>query len=287
MGSGSFGFKIMDMKHELYKQVDVVNSQIEIDAAYEGVRYLSLFEAKRDLSEDFLIRQLYYPYRVWQSRVRKEVKPIFLVYSNGIYRLYQYKFENLKDYNSLVLVKQKSYTIEDTSITSQDIQRILFSAKAVTEHDISFPQANSFERIINLCELLNEHSLDRNMVTEKYAFNPRQTNYYTDAARYLGLIEKEKNRVAPIYSLSKKGKSILIKGYKQRQLEFCSLILCHKIFADVLRRHFETGVMPQNDEIIGLMRQENAYNIRTEATYNRRASTVRSWIEWIIGLITE
>ena len=58
--------------------------QIEIDAAYEGIHYLSLFEAKRDLSDDFLVRQLYYPFRVWSERVTKTVKPVFLIFSTNL-----------------------------------------------------------------------------------------------------------------------------------------------------------------------------------------------------------
>ena len=64
MGSGVFDFNIENLKSRALSKVTVNNSQIEIDAAYEGVHSLALFEAKRDLSDDFLVRQLYYPYRV-------------------------------------------------------------------------------------------------------------------------------------------------------------------------------------------------------------------------------
>lgn len=287
MSSGLFDFQIMDTYSKQHRDVNVTNSQIEIDAAYEGVRYLSLFEAKRDLSEDFLVRQLYYPYRTWQSQIEKEVKPVFLVYSNGIYHLYQYKFENPKDYSSLVLVKQRNYTIEDTTITVEDIQNILQNSFLVPEPEISFPQADNFKRVINLCELLNESSMNRDQVTENYDFNARQTNYYTDAARYLGLIEKSKEKGTPVYNLTEIAKKILHKGYKQRQSDFCRLILRHKVFADVLKRYFETGVMPSNDEIILFMKNANLYKVESDVTFKRRASTIRGWIEWIVGLINE
>lgn len=287
MSSGLFGFQIMDTHSKQHRELNVLNSQIEIDAAYEGIRYLSLFEAKRDLSEDFLIRQLYYPYRTWQSQVEKEVKPIFLVYSNGIYHLYQYKFENPKDYSSLILVKQRNYTIEDTTITAEDIQDILQNSFIVSEPEISFPQADSFKRVINLCELLNESSMNRDQVTENYAFNVRQTNYYTDAARYLGLVEKIKENGTPVYNLTARARKILRKGYKQRQLDFCYQILRHKVFADVLKRYFETGVMPSTDEITLFMKQANLYKVESDVTFKRRASTIRGWIEWVVGLINE
>ena len=97
MSSGGFGFNIETDTGTKY--VAVSNSQIEIDAAYEGIDYLSLFEAKRDLSDDFLVRQLYYPFRVWSSRVTKPVKPVFLIFSNGMFNLYQYQFHDPQNYN--------------------------------------------------------------------------------------------------------------------------------------------------------------------------------------------
>ena len=84
MGSGCFSFNINDTKLRHMREINVENSQIEIDAGYEGIQNLALFEAKRDISEDFLIRQLYYPPRTWQNRISKPVRPIFFVYSNGI-----------------------------------------------------------------------------------------------------------------------------------------------------------------------------------------------------------
>lgn len=287
MGSGAFSFNINDIKTGTNRQVNVNNSQIEIDAAYEGVASLALFEAKRVLSEDFLVRQLYYPFRIWQSRITKPVKPIFFVYSNGIYRLYEYIFDDLNNYNSLRLVKQMNYSIEDTAISVADIQAILASTALVNEPQISFPQADKFERVINLCELVNTQELSRNDVTEQYDFDARQTNYYTDAARYLSLLDKRTENGIPIYSISETGRRILNLGYKQRQLAFCGLILSHKAFNLTLKQYFQTGTMPSTNDIVCIMKKANLYRIESEETYGRRSSTIRSWINWIISLINE
>lgn len=72
MGSGQFDFQIQNCVTRTPVSVSVNNSQIEIDAAFEGAASLSLLEAKRDLSEDFLIRQLYYPFRTWSCRMTKK-----------------------------------------------------------------------------------------------------------------------------------------------------------------------------------------------------------------------
>lgn len=287
MGSGVFDFNIDNTDDSTSSTITVANSQIEIDAAYEGINSLALFEAKRDISEDFLVRQLYYPYRVWQSRISKPVRPLFLVYSNGIYRLYEYEFKDPNNYSSIHLVKQKNYTIEDNTITANDIQSILNSITFEEEPNLPFPQADSFERVINLCELLFNEELSKDNITEEYAFNSRQSDYYTNAGRYLGIVDKpDKNRKS-IYCLTDRGTSILKLNYKKRQLALCECILKHEVFSKVLSSYFQNSTMPSKDKIVEFMKESHLYNISKDKTYYRRASTIIHWINWIVGLINE
>lgn len=284
MGSGIFDFNVKDIITNSQITVKVNNSQIEIDAGYEGLQSLALIEAKRDLSEDFLVRQLYYPFRTWKDRVSKVVKPIFLVYSNGVFHLYEYRFDNPNEYSSLTLVKQKNYTIEeDTTITVEEINMLLDDNQITNEPPVAFPQADSFERVINLCELLQEHPMSRDEITINYAFNARQTNYYTDAARYLGLVNKQRDDDIT-FSLTPKGKAILHRHFKQRQLAFAESILSHKVFKDSLRLWFRQGEISKAD-IITIMKQNNLYKVESESTYIRRASTIKGWLEWIVELM--
>lgn len=285
MSSGGFGFDI-DTAFGT-KCITVNNSQIEIDAAYEGIHYLSLFEAKRDLSDDFLIRQLYYPFRVWSSRVTKTVKPVFMIFSNGVFNLYQYQFDNPQNYNSLHLVKQKNYVIA-TEIVLADIENLLRTVPLVHEPDISFPQADRMSRIVNLIELLNERPMSKQDITSEYAFDERQTNYYTDAGRYLGLIDKSRDADGIIlFQLSALGHRVMELEYKERQLAIVSQILAHKVFNETLRLHLECGEMPDKQTIVQIMKRSNLYHVEAESTYLRRSSTVIGWINWILGLIEE
>lgn len=285
MGSGNFGFDIetgFGMAH-----IDVSNAQIEIDAAYEGVNYLSLFEAKRDLSDDFLIRQLYYPFRVWGSRVTKPVKPIFLVFSNGIFNLYQYQFEDPQNYNSLRLVKQKNYMIA-TEIRLSDIEHILTTTPIVVEPKISFPQADRMTRIVNLIELLNERPMTKQDITSEYAFDERQTNYYTDAGRYLGLIDKEHDEDRNIlFRLSARGRQIMELGYRERQLALATQILMHKVFNETMKLHLRYGEMPDKRTIVQIMKGSSIHHVEADSTYLRRSSTIIGWINWILGIIED
>lgn len=285
MSSGNFEFGINTSSS--VQNVSVCNSQIEIDAAYEGIHYLSLFEAKRDLSDDFLIRQLYYPFRVWNERVTKMVKPIFLIFSNGMFNLYQYQFDDPRNYNSLRLVKQKNYVIA-TEICLADIENILQNVPLIQEPAIAFPQADRMSRIINLIELLNEKPMTKQDITSEYAFDERQTNYYTDAGRYLGLIDKVHDEDGNIlFLLSACGRHIMNLEYKERQLALVTQILMHRVFNETLKLHLRCGEMPDKQTIIQIMRDSNLYRVEADSTYWRRSSTVIGWVNWILETIED
>ena len=287
MGSGLFKFKIAQINDDKKINVTVENSRMEIDGGYEGVNSLALVEAKNVVAEDFLVRQLYYPYRLWKSKITKKVRPIYVVYSNGIFTIYEYKFNDINEYSSIELVKCKKYSIEDTNIDLGTIQNLIENIQNyVEEPKISFPQANSFERVINLCELLESSEKGKQEITEKYEFDPRQTNYYTDAAIYLGLVVKKGVR-SKSFELSKLGKRILSLNYKNRQIEFVKLILSHKVFHMTIKRYFEKLEMPTDSEIVEIMKECELYKIGKDSTFYRRASTIKSWVDWIINLITE
>lgn len=285
MGAGNFQFEI-DTNYGS-RTIRVRNSQIEIDAAYEGIEYLSLFEAKHDLSEDFIIRQIYYPYRVWSQRIEKPVKPVFLVFSNGVFNLYQYEFTKQECYNSLVLAKQKNYVIA-TSITIADIEHLLKTVRVVEEPPISFPQADQFARIINLIELLQKRIMTKQDITSEYGFDERQTNYYTDAGRYLGFIEKTTNKEnQKCFFLTVMGNHLFELPYRERQLAIASRILEHRVFNRVLKVHLQCGEMPDRKTIMQIMKECLPYRVEAESTYYRRASTVMGWVNWILGIVDD
>lgn len=286
MSSSLFDFKI-NSGNGLFK-VKVGNSQIEIDGGYEGDNSLSLIEAKNYISDDFLIRQLYYPYRLWNNKITKQVRPIFLTYTNGIFHLREYEFVDSELYNSIRLIQHKKYAVQEGAINLEAIQNILDSIKTVKEPELPFPQADSFERVINLCELLKQRGfLSKDEITQNYDFDSRQTDYYSNAAKYLGLIEnaQEGNQIGCV--LTKLGFQIFSLPIIERQLEFVKLILSHSAFKNSLKLYFDKGNTPSKEEIVEIMKRSKLYKIDSEQTYRRRASTVLSWTNWVLELIEE
>ncbi|MBQ6972913.1 MAG: hypothetical protein IJP86_11250 [Synergistaceae bacterium] len=114
----------------------------------------------------------------------------------------------------------------------------------------------------------------------------RQTSYYTDSARYLGLAEKKRGNGETVYTLTPQGRRIMSMGYRKRQLSFCEFILSHKAFRKTLALSFGTGHIPSNQDITDIMRHSGLQGVSSEETFRRRASTIRGWVNWITSLIT-
>ena len=284
MSSSLFDFTINSGKNSF--KINVENSQIEIDGGYEGDNSLNLIEAKNYISDDFLIRQLYYPYRLWSNRITKRVRPIFLTYSNGIFHLREYEFTTPNLYNSIRLLQHKKYAVQEGTINIENIQNILNDIQVVIEPELPFPQADSFERVINLCELLKQRGfISKDDITRNYDFDHRQTDYYSNAAKYLGLIETIRENQQVGCTLTQDGFRIFNLPIVERQLEFVKLILSHTVFQNTLKLYFDKGNVPTKDEVVEIMKNAKLYNIDSDQTYKRRASTIISWINWILGLI--
>ncbi|MGP1447202.1 MAG: type II restriction enzyme [Candidatus Limimorpha sp.] len=282
--SSLFDFEI-NSGHNTFR-INVENSQIEIDGGFEGDNSLNLIEAKNYISDDFLIRQLYYPYRLWSNKITKRVRPIFLTYSNGIFNLREYEFTNPELYNSIRLLQHKKYAVQERNINIEDIQNILNNVQVVREPELPFPQADSFERVINLCELLKQKGfISKEDITHNYDFDHRQTDYYSNAAKYLGLIEGRRENRQVGCTLTQEGTRTFNLPFVERQLEFVRLILSRAAFKNTLELYFDKGDVPTKDEVIEIMKNARLYNIDSEKTYRRRASTVISWINWILELI--
>ena len=288
MSSSHFDFNINSSKGLF--NINVGNSQVEIDGGYEGDTSLNLIEAKNYISNDFLVRQIYYPYKLWSGKINKQVRPIFLTYTNGVFHLREYAFTNIDHYNSLVLIKQKKYAVQDGVFNMETIQEIIDKTKTTKEPEIPFPQADSFERVINLCELLKEKEfITKEEITQNYDFDARQTDYYSNAGKYLGLIKTGKDIISGQIGcyLTDKGKQVFSTNLIERQKEFVKLIVSHYPFRQTLKLSMENGEIPNIPQIVEIMKESKLHNIDSNSTYFRRASTISGWINWIMNQIEE
>jgi hypothetical protein len=270
------------------QRVAVNNAQAEIDGGFESASNLVLIEAKNYSAPDFLIRQLYYPYRLWRGKTRKTVVPVFMSFSNDVFSFYVYRFTDEAVYNSIELVTQQKYRIAPINIQLRDILDLLAQLErqpaAPEPEGVPFPQADSFIRIFDLLGLLYAHeSLSKEQITTNYAFDARQTDYYTNAAIYLGLVEKRREREAGIlYSLTEEGKRVYALPARARRLALARAVLVHRVFSRTLRLYFNNSERPSVQSVVKIMEDERIQI--TSSTMPRRAQTVLAWIDWILKL---
>ena len=104
----NFSFKVGQQK------LNVESVQTEVDAGYEGRDKIVLIEAKNSNVSNTIIRQLYYPYKQWKQQTTKEVYLLFFDRdrNSDVYNIWQFKFNDENDYNSIALVKSGRYRIE-------------------------------------------------------------------------------------------------------------------------------------------------------------------------------
>jgi hypothetical protein len=103
--SPKFSFKVGN------QEITAESVQTEVDAGYEGKNQVVLIEAKNSSTKNTIIRQLFYPYRQWQQHTEKQVKTLFFEKRENYYSLWQFEFQNLNDYNSIILSKSQRHEI--------------------------------------------------------------------------------------------------------------------------------------------------------------------------------
>ena len=265
---------------DLGVDVAVDRAQMEIDGGFESLEHLVLVEAKNHLSEDFNIRQLYFPYRRFQQRLAKDVVPVYLVYSNGIFHLYRYEFRDPADFRSISLVDSARYALSSSHLDAQAALDIVRAVAPEPEPAVPFPQANSFERVVNLLELIALQPLSKAEITQRYDFDPRQADYYANAARYLGLAEPVEDTWEP----TERGRRVIEQPQRDaRNGALIRALAARRVFREVLELILARGAVASTAEICAAM---DGLGLSL-ATSRRRASTVARWTQWVLDTVAE
>jgi len=283
MSSKSFDFEIESPAGPKIK-IDVKKAQIEIDGGYEALNCFALVEAKNTISDDFQIRQVYYPFRLFKEIINKQIRNIFLTYSDGIFHLREYIFQDDLNPNSISLLREKKYDIVNFSLDLIEISNILKKTITGKEPKVPFPQADNFARIVDFCEFLSrEDSIKKNEISEIYNFDNRQTSYYVSACKYLGLVDEGRDEENDIeVTLTDLGAKAFSESIQVRKHILITQILKHEVFRQVLGSYLGKSERPDRKEVIKIMKKSNLHEVKSESTFKRRSSTVLSWTDWII-----
>ena len=289
--SGMFSFTIKSTNQHSDFTIDVANAQIEMDATYETNDAIYVCEAKNRHVSELNIRQLYYPYRFWQQHTRKPVIPISIIYSNATFYVSQYQFQQTGHFNSLTLVQHYVYTLDHRKITYTTINEMLAEVHqhTVDVPDVPFPQADNFALICRLIERLNQADMSIDEIVAFTGYVARQSDYYTNAGRFLGFIEKVKSTTTVRYTLSKRGKQLMAQPPYQQRQTLIRAIIQHEPFTTLVRDMVRLHGIPNSERICAILYQHFAHGKRAIAgsTVGRRAQTVQAWLQWIHLQIVE
>jgi len=262
-------------------RVELSNPQFEIDAGFESEQCIFFVEAKNTFCEDFNIRQLYIPWRYLTGLVSgKPIHPLFLMSHNGVITLYHYKFEDPVNFNSLSLIKKQRYSLCEFRITMEDIQLIAKKSRKKNRNEYSagvvFPQADKFDLIIKLGELLVSETKDTSDVAEYYEYDHRQGQYYVQASRFLGLIRKTEDK----YALTTLGQKIFTSDLNTRIRGLIEVVFQSNVFKRTFMHTLKHNGLEPSKELISQWILDDGWDLNL-TTRLRRASTVLAWNRWI------
>ncbi|MEH7223422.1 hypothetical protein V7112_06350 [Bacillus sp. JJ1566] len=153
--------------------------------------------------------------------------------------------------------------------------------------DTPFPQADSYDILNSLLNLLNTRNMKKKEIVSKMSVVDRQVDYYLNFGMYLGLIKRKEIAGITHFSLTTETKEI----FNQSNDNIKKLFIVEKIFKhNIFKRSFLESIencMISRDFIVELMIQENIdqlFGLKSDSTLYRRARTIESWIEWIKSL---
>ena len=279
MVSGRKFSPAFDLRVDGSPVLHVQGVQVEIDAGFEGERTFVALEAKVNWGEDFIVRQLYYPFRFWREvftakAVEKTVRPVFFVYDlpSSTFNFWEYRFTEPFDYESIELVRSSKFKLSSRPV---DLQRFVdVKADTGSRRSKIVPQADDVSKIGQVPFLASTGIDSAKGLATFFAFDRRQSSYYSQAAEALGLIRSQSGR----YVLTELGREFIEKPAPLRNEMLCRLMLQLPIFNEALTSIVlspqRTITQPDLSDLI----RKRGYS---GTTLGRRTRTLLAWFEWM------
>ena len=256
--------------------------QVEVDLGCEGRSEVILIEAKTGDPRDFIVRQLFYPYRKWRLEVpKKATRPLFFcsleIADKRLYKFWEYEFTDDGQYQSLQLKRGESFLIQPDKkhLTVEELLATHIARRAKKE-DWDVPQADSFWRVAELPLLVAQGINTSSKMAKHYKFDPRQSSYYREAAEFLGLVRREKNFD---YALTDLGNEYVNLPADERRQLLAGLLAHFPPMRAALELSAKTGDEGIGKRKIAELIKRNS-NI-SSTTPTRRASTILAWLHWL------
>jgi hypothetical protein len=144
-----------------------------------------------------------------------------------------------------------------------------------------FPQADNFERVVDLVAYLLEAPRTIDDLTGNYDFDPRQSDYYFNAAKFVGLAEaSEKGDGATYLVATEAAAKIYGMPYEQKYSALADLVLGIDTVATLYLKWLESGSKPSLDFAETTFSRSTDSHGLSGATLRRRATTALAWSSW-------
>lgn len=141
-------------------------------------------------------------------------------------------------------------------------------------NSIPFPQANDINKVITLVQAGDEIIEDKEKAKEVINVGtPRQVSYYLSALQYLNYLSQDKKLTERALKLQNSKSELVSDIYNQ--------LLEDKLFGKAYHDFKATGKV-NIDKVTSDLKKESQR--LSESTLRRRASTIRSWVEWMYGI---
>ena len=139
--------------------------------------------------------------------------------------------------------------------------------------NITFPQANQFERVIAIMSLEKSSDLQSDDILMSILDNItyRQVQYYLSACEYLGLINDNR-------TYTEMGEMIRNLSYSEKIIQLARVVIADPIIGTVYLTERLHQMEMSVEEIAHII---SKYYQLSDAVYRRRAQTVVSWLRWL------
>lgn len=245
--------------------------QIEIDAGYESPSEIVLVEGKMGMSDNLSIRQLIYPQKHIETLGKSVTTYVMFFRPPGDFFFIPFRTEPISyldaenaKYFKLVQEqpKLKMWRMSDIKIDN-----------ALTGFDAPFPQANNFERILEalwkLDETPNQNAED---LFAEFDLTSRQYGYYANALIWLGVAQDYYGNLG-LTSLGREIVKLPVHEQLQRLAEI--------VFSNEIAHAFLSSKTPTISQ-----EARTRAGLRSESTFIRRMSTIRSWTTFFERALT-
>ena len=251
--------------------------QYEVDQGYETRDEIILFEAKNTTPQDFLIRQIYFPFRVYWNRFGKRVRLFFFNYNgtSGVNSFHEYRFADPQQYRSIEICQSQHFRVrfpESAPRTLGDWLQIVPATATTAVWEV--PQADDFAKVIDFPLQVAAGFDDSGLIAGAFDFSQRQSSYYRRAAQQMGLVKGKNGR----YNLTGAGRAYIELSASERQEKMIANLLRQPVIRFAIESALKNAGVISKAAMAASIEKHSALS---GDTVHRRALSVISWLRWL------